>query len=217
MQVIANDLYRGVSPNADLIYKSVTGLVGKARSWELSCVCVKQEGCPCDDLLAWVRDHFPSDSNPEELFPRQSFPDRRPEPGTLETLVRSRLGLRESDGFLQTYHELRRLIDIGRIRSGRADIIQRDVLSLEERVMNSRLEEEVRRPLLIASAVARHSMYLGLASGHQVERAPEWVGDDVDGATVGAIAGGLAGPVGAAKGGLIGATIFSIATATGWW
>lgn len=217
MSKITDDIYRGVSPNGDRIFDFVARAVENAKNWELFCICVKQEGCPCTDFLTWIRGNFPPPQDGMATFPRDLFPDNRPGPEIVEKLARREFDGQHAEIFLKHYREFREILDRVRNDRCRADIFQRDVLSLEERILNGQLDPVVGQTLLISLAVARHSMYLALVSGQGVSEAPEWVGDDVDGATAGAITGSPAGPKGAVVGAAIGAGIFSLATATGWW
>lgn len=214
---LANDHYRGIKPTGDSIFAAVTGRVQKAALWDIHCICVTQDGCPCTDFLDWIRSTFPLPNNAPIPFPRDSFPDKRLGASKVEQLALSKLPDKDARSFTGFYRRLHAALDD--VRSGKTDIqhFQRGIVALERRIMVETLEPETRQALLAGTSVARHSMFMALASGRGVSEAPEWVGDDADGATLGGITGSPGGVGGAAIGAAVGASIFSLATATGWW
>ncbi|SDY79463.1 glycine zipper family protein [Nitrosomonas halophila] len=214
---ITNDRYRELQPTGDSIYTGVVEIVRKASIWDLNCICVVQEGCPCPDFMAWLRSNFPIPGDQAVPFPRDAFPNSRPDSMAIEKIVIEGLECRVAETLLKYYRELRASIDSMRSQQCNVSEFQRRVVDLETEILGGKLEPHIQEVLLMSTSVARHSMFLALTSGTGPAKAPEWVGDDVDGATAGAITGSPAGPKGAVVGAVIGAGIFSLATATGWW
>jgi len=217
MTEITNNRYRGLQPTGDAIYLAVVEVIRKAPLWDLDCICVIQEGCPCPTLLDWLRSNFPIPTSQPTPFPRDSFPDSRVGHLAVEKMVTESLECQAAESVIKYNRELHAAID--KVRSQQCGIaeFQRRVVELEAEVINATLEPFAQQVFLMSSSVARHSMFLALTSGNGPAEAPEWVGDDADGATAGAITGSPGGPKGAVAGAAIGAAIFSLATATGWW
>jgi hypothetical protein len=216
MNQITNNRYQGLQPTGDSIYISVVDTIRKASIWDLNCICVIQEGCPCPDLLSWLRSNFPIPEDQSVPFPRDAFPNARPGSEAIEKLIVESLECGGEETFLKYYREIHASLKKLQSKSCSVSEFQRHVVALETEILNGKLDSLAQMILLMSTSVARHSMFLALTSGAGSAK-PEWVSDDVDGATAGGFAGVLGGPKGIAAGAAIGATVFSLATVGGFW
>lgn len=200
--------YYGSDPCLDSVIRATLNVVKDSHLWELGCVCVIAEGCPCRDFIDWILANFPSAPTESSGISRKDIPLQRPSRAEIEKVVLNHIPDCDRNSFLAPFNELFDSIDRLSADEGSISVFQKAIVGIEASILNAHIAPLPRQILLTTTSVARHSLFLALSNGRETAAIPEWVASDAAGASIGVVIGGP-------KGGLIGATIFSLATVVG--
>jgi len=175
-------------PVAELADEAWRGVNQSPSTWHPYCVCVQQEGCPCEDFFKILTGIPPEELDAQVHAMLAETPASRPTRAQILDSARTHLSLSDPAGVTRGYDAIAALVDaVARGSTSPSDFYRQ--IELQEWSWSTGMRGDDRDFLLESAVMARHIVQYGDDTG--CDDAPDCVNHAILGATLGGWGGAL--------------------------